>query len=52
MEVTARLLLGSLKLRSVYREASSSFYNILMVFFIGKGSCLGLLDNFGFEILA
>ena len=52
MEATDRLLLGGLKLRCVDREASSSFYNILNGLFIGKGSCSGVLDIFGFEILA
>ena len=52
MEATDILILRGLKLTCEDREASSSFYNILNGFFIGKGSCSGVLDIFGFEILA
>ena len=52
MEATDILILRGLKLTCEDREASSSFYNILNGLFIGKGSCSGVLDIFGFEILA
>ena len=48
MEATDILILGGLKLRCEDREV----YNILNGLFIGKGSCSGVLDIFGFEILA
>ena len=50
-EATARLLFGSLKLKCV-QGGIFIFLQHFNGLFIGKGSCSGLLDIFGFEILA